>query len=98
MTLKSEVDLEATDCCVCGVVFALPKHMLDNRRDDHSQFFWCPFGHRLHFTGETPSEKASRLEQRNRELRENLELERTRVENAAEKLRKLKKRLKTKRR
>jgi len=52
----------------------------------------------MHFTGETPSEKASRLEQRNRELRENLELERTRVENAAEKLRKLKKRLKTKRR
>jgi hypothetical protein len=45
-TLQATTDLEATDCCVCGVVFALPGRLLSKRRTDGGDFY-CPNGHVL---------------------------------------------------
>jgi hypothetical protein len=45
-TLVGSSELTITDCCVCGVVFAVPDRFLMNRREKGSQFF-CPNGHSL---------------------------------------------------
>lgn len=47
---------KATDCCVCGVGFAMESGLYDQRRKDHAQFY-CPNGHGQHFAGKTDDEK-----------------------------------------
>lgn len=42
-------ELEATECCVCGTLFAAPKILIDNRRKIKGKFY-CPNGHELTFT------------------------------------------------
>lgn len=64
--------LESITCASCGVEFAMPRHLLNTRRDGAGQVF-CPSGHTNHWA-ET---KAQRLQ---RELdAKNTELERARV-------------------
>lgn len=43
------VDLEQIDCCNCGVVFALPVTILNERRKRGGNFH-CPNGHSMVFT------------------------------------------------
>ena len=38
------VTLDSTECVVCGVVFAFPKHMLHEKREKGG-FIHCPNGH-----------------------------------------------------
>lgn len=46
LALASPIELETTECCVCGVVFALPARMLQNARENAGSIT-CPSGHRL---------------------------------------------------
>jgi beta-phosphoglucomutase-like phosphatase (HAD superfamily) len=46
LMLAKPVELETTDCCVCGVVFAIPARMLENLREQAGSIT-CPSGHRL---------------------------------------------------
>jgi hypothetical protein len=59
--------LEVTDCCVCGVEFAMPKQMLDERRRTGA-YFYCPSGHLQHFTETTADRLRKELARREREL------------------------------
>lgn len=43
-TITRELTLENTDCCTCGIVYALPIHFIKMRRSD-KQPFYCPSGH-----------------------------------------------------
>ena len=44
------VTLEPISCCICGVAFGVPSHMKEKRLNDQQSFF-CPNGHKQHFTG-----------------------------------------------
>lgn len=66
------VVLETESCGVCGTHFAMPDTLKRAALKDHSIFFWCPMGHRVHYTGETEAST----------LRKELEAERARKEAA----------------
>ena len=40
--------LITNDCLTCGVVFAMPERLLEQRRENHA-WFYCPNGHAQHF-------------------------------------------------
>ena len=49
--------LETTSCGVCGVPFAMPEDLLRRAREDSDVWFWCPVGHKLHYS----EDEAARL-------------------------------------
>ena len=82
-----EMQLEQTDCCECGVVFALPKRILDERRRNKGGFY-CPNGHSLHY-GETELDRTKKrldaaLARENEERQHKLEAQRRADRLAAE--------------
>lgn len=44
-----EVTLVAEACCVCGIPFGVPDYLQKKLRTEGGDF-WCPNGHRLHYT------------------------------------------------
>lgn len=66
-TISADVQLETTECCSCGVVFALPKWMLNKRREDKGSFY-CPNGHSLSYTKSRVEKLQEELEQTQRAL------------------------------
>ena len=44
--ITAQVDLNATDCIDCGVVFAMPDDLEQRRRQD-GKTFYCPNGHTM---------------------------------------------------
>jgi len=72
------VDLEQTDCCTCGVVFALPNTLLAHKRNNGGQFY-CPNGHSLVYAETEVQKLRKRLDQaltRENEQRQRAEAER----------------------
>jgi hypothetical protein len=70
---KEEVELETQQCYTCGVVFALPKTYIKNRKEDGVSFR-CPNAHTLSYpkkdnNGETQQDKLDRLEEENSTLK-----------------------------
>jgi hypothetical protein len=61
-------ELEVT-VCTCGVLFAVPEKLLDQRRYD-GESFYCPHGHSLSFKGERTTQEAKlrRANERNAQL------------------------------
>lgn len=45
-------------CCNCGVPFGLPSDLQENLKNDSNKWFYCPNGHRQHYskTGQTDEE------------------------------------------
>ena len=54
--LNASVSLASLTCCNCGMTFAMPQTIMDERRKDHVNFY-CPSGHTQHFPHETNEEK-----------------------------------------
>jgi len=50
------VTLQIDSCCNCGVIYAMPSDLDDQRREDHGTFY-CPNGHGQHYTGKTEAQK-----------------------------------------
>lgn len=48
--------LTVVECCTCSVDFAMPVEMDRRRREDHGWFF-CPAGHKQHYTGHSETEQ-----------------------------------------
>ncbi len=64
--------MEATDCCVCGVPFAMPESLMKQRRYDGERFY-CPNGHSLVYKDSDQSRlerRAKRAEEEARALRD----------------------------
>jgi hypothetical protein len=55
-TIRYEVELDSVTCCVCGMLFAFPVLIKNQRLRDH-QPFYCPNGHVQSFTGESDEER-----------------------------------------
>lgn len=47
-------------CCSCGVVFGIESQHQERLRQTHDDFY-CPNGHRQHYTGESDAERERRL-------------------------------------
>lgn len=62
-------ELSTEVCCNCGMLFAMPSDYQRRRRNDHESFF-CPSGHRQHYTGKTEAQKLRDQIERERQMRE----------------------------
>jgi Zn-finger protein len=42
-------DFQVTDCCTCGIVFAMPESYVDSKKtnEEGHRTFYCPNGHGL---------------------------------------------------
>lgn len=77
--IHEQITLESTNCCMCGVVFAMPTDMLTKRRASGADLY-CPNGHALVFRETTEQKLRKELEQAKREasaarLREQVEFD-----------------------
>lgn len=50
------VTLIPQSCGACGIVFGMPSDFRDARLADHESWY-CPNGHKRHFTGKTEADK-----------------------------------------
>jgi hypothetical protein len=57
--IQHQLTLSTITCCSCGVVFAMPDRLMNQLRQNGNWFF-CPSGHRQHFT-ETEVDRLHRL-------------------------------------
>ena len=60
--MECYVRLDSTECVVCGVVFALPKHMLHEKREKGG-FIHCPNGHSVGWGKGKMEKQLERVEQ-----------------------------------
>jgi len=73
--MQALTDLEALTCPTCGILYAVPRRFIQNRRESPraSPGWYCPNGHALHFT-ETELDRVRRerdsLKQENARLDE----------------------------
>lgn len=54
--VAGQYHFETTECCACGVVFAMPKELMEHFRKTRNSFT-CPSGHGQYFSGKTETEK-----------------------------------------
>lgn len=57
--IQHQITLSTITCCCCDVVFAMPDRLM-NRLRQNGDWFFCPSGHRQHFT-ETEVDRLHRL-------------------------------------
>lgn len=60
------ITLEAVTCCDCGVMFGIEASHRAELLQNHA-WFYCPNGHRQHYTAETEADKVRRELKRVRE-------------------------------
>jgi hypothetical protein len=58
-TIIVDVELQHITCAACGIVFAFPEHLMEQRQRDHREFY-CPSGHTNYFPGESDVERLAR--------------------------------------
>lgn len=79
LTYTERTALTTEECCVCGVMFAMPDSLRTQRVDDKKPFY-CPNGHGQNFLGKTDAERererAERLAQQLASREEDLRAER----------------------
>lgn len=63
-------------CCKCGILFGVPRHWRNKRKEDHNGFY-CPNGHCQYFSSDSDVERLEKqnkqLEARNSHLNDQLE-------------------------
>ena len=63
-TGTAEIRLTVEECCNCGVAFAMPLTWQRHYRDDPARWFYCPAGHRQHYTESEVERKLRQAEER----------------------------------
>ena len=81
LQIYQPVELVTEECCSCGTIFGLTDFFMKEARKDH-RWFYCPNGHRQHYTSETEAEKNARL-LREEQTRHQRTLQRENEERAA---------------
>ncbi len=82
-TFAGYSDLEV-EVCTCGVLFAAPKHLLDNARESGKNFY-CPNGHSLVYSSENERLKKQLQQARDRAGRLASDLDQTQARLIAQK-------------
>lgn len=50
MTYQKTISMVTEICCNCGVAFGLPSDLQEILRNDPDKWFYCPNGHRQHYS------------------------------------------------
>lgn len=58
MIITDTVKMVTEECCNCGTLFAVTEQFQRECLDNHGKWFYCPNGHRQHYTGKTDEQKA----------------------------------------
>lgn len=67
ITYQKTVTMVTESCCDCGVVFGMPSDLQEQLRSDSNKWFYCPNGHRQHYSVSTETKLRKELEaERNR--------------------------------
>ena len=82
-TFTHTTEFVVEECCNCGVAFAMPEALYKRCKGDSDRWFYCPNGHRQHYT-EGDIQKAKRLQ---REAEQKLARERAAHDQKAARLR-----------
>lgn len=48
----------------CGVVFGLPEHIYNQAKENPGRWFWCPNGHRQHYSRDALAELRAEVERK----------------------------------
>jgi len=64
--LKQEITLETEECCVCAVTFAMPDRLQRAARADAEVWFFCPNGHRQHYSESEAMRLRKKLDEQTR--------------------------------
>lgn len=67
LTYQKTISMVTEICCNCGVAFGLPSDLQDVLRNDPEKWFYCPNGHRQHYS---KSREVSLREDAERKLRQ----------------------------
>lgn len=67
LTERVTIELVTEDCCSCGVIFAMPA-ALNRKLRENGEFFYCPSGHKQHYTETEASRERKLREQAERRL------------------------------
>jgi hypothetical protein len=50
MSFTKTITMETEICCNCGIPFAIPSDFRSNLLNDSDKWFYCPNGHRQHYS------------------------------------------------
>jgi FtsZ-binding cell division protein ZapB len=68
-TLTKVIQMRITDCCVCGITFAMPDSFYRQQQELGKQAnFYCPNGHQMHFSRSILQQEVDRLKSENDSL------------------------------
>lgn len=91
-TIEIVTSLVTEECCNCHMLFAVPADFERRRRRDHEIFF-CPAGHRQHYSAKSEEEKLrAQLAEKEEEIRRvamERDQEQTRAANLVKKVKKV---------
>lgn len=65
--------LETEACCNCGMLFAMPVNFKYQCRRDNTRWFYCPNGHKQHYTQSVEDRLRKKLERTEDELHQERE-------------------------
>lgn len=82
-TFTSQTTFVVEDCCNCGIQFALTRDFYDRAQADNSVWFYCPNGHKQHYT----EGKVQEANRKRREAEERLARELARSDQEKSRLR-----------
>lgn len=88
------VTMELVHCCNCGVPFAMPTELDNSFRKDSSKWFYCPNGHKQHYS-ESEADKLKRQLEKEKQEKEHQLRCRERAENMYRKSETERKKVKT---
>lgn len=82
ITYTRTINMVTESCCNCGVVFGMPSDLQDEFKKDSSKFFYCPNGHRQHYS----ESESDRLKKELDRVRQSEQLQRQYRQNAEKEL------------
>lgn len=86
MTYTTTIRMITVECCACGCIFGMPSDLDAKFQEDAEKYFYCPNGHRQHYSESTAIKLRRELERKNNQLAQaqttkiQLEVELTKVQ------------------
>jgi hypothetical protein len=72
ITYNTTVVMITEHCCNCGVQFGIPKELYNQLRNDPAMWFYCPNGHKQHYSKSLEVQAREEAEKKLREKEDEL--------------------------
>lgn len=63
LTYQKTITMVTVACCNCGCVFGMPSDLDSAFQQDSDKYFYCPNGHRQHYSKSTETKLREQLQQ-----------------------------------